>query len=272
MINVPIVFADSRILKHDTKQNANCDTVGAGSPVSDSNPSTGTLLIRKSCVISGGGSCPGNPSFNVQVTGNNAQTTSFSISNVGGQSVTLGGGSFTVREAAAFGFTPSFSGDCMQTAAGSGEATGTISSGQQLTCTITNTIGHAPLPGVLLVNKVCVIPSGGSCQDSFNVQVTGNNPQPSSFSLSNGNSQAVGLKSGVFTVSEDSVSGFTTSFSGDCTQSSSNSQETTGTIAAGQHLTCTITNTAVPATGTLTVNKICVESSNPGDCERTGTG
>ena len=272
MINVPIVFADSRILKHDTKQNANCDTVGAGSPVSDSNPSTGTLLIRKSCVISGGGSCLGNPSFNVQVTGNNAQTTSFSISNGGGQSVTLGGGSFTVREAAAFGFTPSFSGDCMQTAAGSGEATGTISSGQQLTCTITNTIGHAPLPGVLLVNKVCVTPSGGSCQDSFNVQVTCNNPQPSSFSLSNGNSQAVGLKSGVFTVSEDSVSGFTTSFSGDCTQSSSNSQETTGIIAAGQHLTCTITNTAVPATGTLTVNKICVESSNPGDCERTGTG
>ena len=168
MINVPIVFADSRILKHDTKQNANCDTVGAGSPVSDSNPSTGTLLIRKSCVISGGGSCPGNHSFNAQVTGNNAQTTSFSISNVGGQSVTLGGGSFTVRDAAAFGFTPSFSGDCMQ--------------------------------------------------------------------------------------------------------SSSNSQEATGTSAAGQHLTCTITNTAVPATGTLTVNKICVESSNPGDCERTGTG
>src|SRR6185312_13576706 len=83
MINVPIVFADSRILKHYTKQNANCDTVGAGSPVSDSNPSTGTLLIRKSCVISGGGSCPGNPSFNVQVTGNNAQTNSFSISNGG---------------------------------------------------------------------------------------------------------------------------------------------------------------------------------------------
>ena len=41
----------------------------------------------------------------------------------------------------------------MQTAAGSGEATGTISSGQQLTCTITNTIGPAPLPGVLLAIK-----------------------------------------------------------------------------------------------------------------------
>jgi hypothetical protein len=160
----------------------------------------------------------------------------------------------------------------MQTAAGSGEATGTISSGQQLTCTITNTIGPAPLPGVLLVNKVCVIPGGGSCQDSFNVQVTGNNAQPSSFSLSNGNSQAVGLKSGSFTVSEDSTPGFTTSFLGDCTQSSSKSQEATGTIAAGQHLTCIITNTTVPAPRTLTVNKVCVEPADPGDCEKSGVG
>lgn len=116
-----------------------------------------------------------------------------------------------------------------------------------------------------------MIPSGGSCQDSFNVQVTGNNAQPSSFSISNGNSQAVGLKSGSFTVSEDSTPGFTTSFSDDCTQSSSNSQEATGTIAAGQHLTCTITNTAV-RTAVLTVNKVCVEPANPGDCEKSGVG
>ena len=32
----PVVFADSRILKQDTNQNANCDTVGADSSVSDS--------------------------------------------------------------------------------------------------------------------------------------------------------------------------------------------------------------------------------------------
>ena len=34
--NVPTVFADSRILKQETKQNANCDTVGGDSTVSDS--------------------------------------------------------------------------------------------------------------------------------------------------------------------------------------------------------------------------------------------
>jgi len=80
-------------------------------------------------VISGGGSCPGKPSFNVQVTANNAQTTSFSISNGGSQSVTLGGGSFIVRKAAAFGFTPSFFGDCMQSSSNSQEATGTSAAG-----------------------------------------------------------------------------------------------------------------------------------------------
>ena len=103
-------------------------------------------------MISAGGSCPGKPSFNVQVTANNAQTTSFSISNGGSQSVTLGGGSFIVRKAAAFGFTPSFFGDCMQSSSNSQEATGTIAAGQHLTCTITNTAVLAT--GTLTVNKV----------------------------------------------------------------------------------------------------------------------
>ena len=34
--NIPTIFADSKILKQDTKQNGNCDTVGADSTVSDS--------------------------------------------------------------------------------------------------------------------------------------------------------------------------------------------------------------------------------------------
>jgi hypothetical protein len=41
-------------------------------------------------------------------------------------------------------------------------------------------------------------------------------------------------------------------------------------VQQGQHLTCTITNTAIPATGTLTVNKVCLEPANPGDCEKSG--
>ena len=155
------VFADSRFLGQSTKQTANCDTVGADSPVSDS---------------------------------------------------------------------------CNQRAANN------INNG------VPKTSGAAaPITGTLTVNKVCVEVSGGaSCQGSFNLRVTGTNPQPSSsFSLSNGGSHSVTLGPGSFTVSEDSVSGFTTSFSGDCMQSSSNPQEATGNLAAGQHLTCTITNSAL---------------------------
>jgi hypothetical protein len=65
-----MVFADSRLIKQDTKQTANCDTVGADSPVSNScNQSaanivsngvsktavtperTGTLLVKFVCDI-----------------------------------------------------------------------------------------------------------------------------------------------------------------------------------------------------------------------------
>jgi len=81
------VFADSRLIKQDINQNASCETVGANSPVSNScnqraannvnngvprtggaaAPTTGTLIINKVCVTStGGGPCPGNPSFGVQ--------------------------------------------------------------------------------------------------------------------------------------------------------------------------------------------------------------
>ena len=49
------------------------------------------------------------------------------------------------------------------------------------------------------------------------------------------------LGSGPFTVTvENPTPGFTTSFSGDCKQTTPGSQEATGTIAAGQFLTCNI--------------------------------
>jgi hypothetical protein len=97
-------------------------------------PPTGTLQVAKIC----------NPSckfteFGITVMGNNAQPSSFNIGDGQTQAVTLGPGSFTVHEDSS-GFTPTFTGDCTQTAPGSFEATGTISAGQTLHCTITNTL------------------------------------------------------------------------------------------------------------------------------------
>jgi hypothetical protein len=109
------------------------NNVNNGEPETPIKPeTTGTLVIIKSCRL-----CPSTFSFSVQVTGNNPNPSSFTLSNGQSQSVTLGPGSFTVNEVPVPGFfPPSFSGDCRE--AGSSRATGTISAGQHLTCTILN--------------------------------------------------------------------------------------------------------------------------------------
>ena len=111
--NVSSVFADSRLLKQDTKQAANCDSAGAGSPLSGScneraannvingiltAGTPGTLLINELCF---GVSCPHFP-FNIIVTGNNPQPSSFSFRGPSNsQLVTLGPGSFEITESTA---------------------------------------------------------------------------------------------------------------------------------------------------------------------------
>jgi hypothetical protein len=91
-----------------------------------------------------------------------------------------------------------------------------------------------------------MVVGGGPCTEiperMFSITVTDNNPQPSTFALANGDSQLVTLGPGTYTVTENVPFGFTIAFSGDCTQSVPLSSAT-GTISAGQHQTCTITNT-----------------------------
>lgn len=155
-IDVPTVLADSRILKQDTKQNANCATVGAGSPVSDScnqkttnnvnngvlrttgtSETTGTLLVTEFCNFSSQQPCPGTVFF-WDITGDNPQPPSFSLSNGESQLITLGPGSFVITLAGIFNFpglqgNPIVTGDCLLQTDG---ITGTITAGQHLTCTI----------------------------------------------------------------------------------------------------------------------------------------
>ena len=146
----PVVFADSRILKQDTNQNANCDTVGADSSVSDScnqaaannvsngvprttgtsgsHPTTGILRIAcGSSVLA----CPGP----IQLTGNNPQPSTI-LCLICIIDITIGPGPFTVTAENTFGVTVSFSGDCSPTAPGSLQATGTIVAGKFQTCNI----------------------------------------------------------------------------------------------------------------------------------------
>jgi hypothetical protein len=77
-----------------------------------------------------------------------------------------------------------------------------------------------------------VLNNPNSISSAFTVTVTGNNPQPYSFSLSSISPQFVKLDPGSFAVSIDT--GYPHSYSKDCT----------GTISAGQNLSCTIHITA----------------------------
>ena len=69
----------------------------------------------------------------------------------------------------------------------------------------------------------------------FVIHVTGNNPTPANFNASSTGTD-VTLGSGSFSVTEAPSAVFNPSFSSECS----------GSIAAGQHLTCTITNTPKP--------------------------
>jgi hypothetical protein len=89
--------------------------------------------------------------------------------------------------------------------------------------------------------KVIKIVSGRTTgtPSNFTMHATGNNPIPANFAGSSAGIN-VTLGAGAFAVTETGpTSAFNTTTTGDCT----------GTIASGQHLTCTITNTA----------KTCVE-------------
>ena len=100
--------------------------------------------------------------------------------------------------------------------------------------------GEPPEGGTLLIEKICF--GGGECRIPFGIRVIGNNPQPDLFFLASGESQLVTLGPGPFSIQEGSTFGVTTFFSGDCDQTAPGSNEATGTINAGQQLTCTITN------------------------------
>jgi hypothetical protein len=93
-----------------------------------------------------------------------------------------------------------------------------------------------PGTGTLLVIKkvVCKDDKEDNCPPplkDFTITVTGNNPTPPSFPGSTGTLVTLGV--GPYQVHETPLKGFDVSFSADCT----------GTIAAGDQKTCTVTNT-----------------------------
>src|SRR5438445_8250009 len=112
-----------------------------------------------------------------------------------GTPVTVKAGSYAVTEDAVAGYSGVPSSDC----------TGTLSPGDNKTCTITNT-DVAPK---LTVIKTVVNNSGGTkTAGDFTMTVTGNTPTPGSFPGSAAGT-VVTLKAGAYSVGESSVTGYT---------------------------------------------------------------
>ena len=113
---------------------------------------------------------------------------------------------------------------------------------------ITGESQSTPNKATLIVTKevICSAPTicGGFTPNTFNIQVTGNNPSPSFFKGSD-TGTTVTLGPGNYKISETLPPGsaFDAAFAGDCQKDGSLSA--TGNINAGETQKCTITNTFV---------------------------
>src|SRR6266545_396508 len=153
------------------------------------------------------------------------------------------GNNYTIIEATVAGWTLSLANPpCVVTSPnnGSSSASGSTVSinlreGENLTCTFTNTRQAAHL----IVIKHVVNDNGGTAVASaFTMSVTGSSPSPASFAGAESPGTTVTLSPGSYSVSETGPSGYSSSFSADCS----------GSIAAGQTKTCTVTNDDQAAT------------------------
>ncbi len=108
-------------------------------------------------------------------------------------------------------------------------ATVNLKEGEDWTCTYTN----QQRAGTLIVLKHVINDNGGTATaSSFTMTVSGDSPSPASFPGAESPGTTVTLSPGSYGVTESGLAGYSPSYSADCS----------GTIAAGQTKTCTVTN------------------------------
>ncbi len=172
--------------------------------------------------------------FTMNVTGTNVSTPSFPGSEAG-TTVTLNAGAYSVDENTVAGYAKGLGTNC----------SGTIALGESKTCTVTNNDNAASLT----VIKHVINDNGGTkAASNFTMQVTGSNVSTPSFP-GNESGTTVTLNAGAFSVDEASMFGYAKSLGTDCS----------GTIANGEHKTCTVTNNDIQPK--LTVTKIVVNDN-----------
>src|SRR5918995_265765 len=218
---------------------------------------TGKIIVTTKVNNEGGGDK--KPSdFTITVSGNNPTPSSFAGS-TSGTTVQLSPGKYKVTES---GSTTNYNSTL------SNGCSGTIREGETNECTITNTYSVSPPPpppapppvttGKIIVTKKVNNEGGGDKKPSdFTITVNGNNPTPSSFAGSSSGT-TVTLNPGRYSVTENLLSGYTSSMSGDCSGTIDNTGETNE---------CTITNVYQPedTSAQLIVIKNVIDNSNNDD-------
>jgi hypothetical protein len=189
-----------------------------------------TLIVIKHVINDNGGTTVAS-SFTISVAGSSPSPASFPGAESPGTTVNLNAGAYSVSETGPSGYSSSFSADC----------SGSIAAGETKTCTVTN---DDVQPRLTVVKHVVNNFGGTAVASNFTMNVSAVNPSLASFAGSESGT-TISLDAGLYTVSEIIVSGYSLSLSADCS----------GSIAAGQTKTCTITNSDIAPT--ITVNKIC---------------
>ena len=145
------------------------------------------------------------------VTGSNPSPASFDGAAAPGTAVTLDPGAYSVDASGPAGYSSTVSADCA----------GTIAAGETKTCTITND----DQPATLIVTKHVINDNGGGAEASdFTLDSGGTDDSPDDFAGAEAPGTTVTLDAGSYNVTESGPSGYTASFSTDCS----------GTIALGE--------------------------------------
>ncbi|MGD1839211.1 MAG: YncE family protein, partial [Nitrososphaeraceae archaeon] len=182
--------------------------------------------------------------FTITVYGNDPKPSTFPGSSKG-VSVNLIKGSYSVAVDGPSDYSTSYSSKCL----------GTMTSGAQITCTITSEYNPDYKPGTLIVITDVVNNNNADDEDTkkvkpsaFTIKVKGNNPSPKSFPGRSGDGISVSLYPGKYSVSEKGPNGYDTSFSKNCE----------GKIKAGEVKVCNISNSAIPLKPIIPQTKLSV--------------
>jgi cytoskeletal protein RodZ len=166
---------------------------------------TATLIVIKHVINDNGGTATA-ANFTLDSGGTNDSPDDFAGAESPGTTVTLDPGSYGVTETGPTGYSASFSADC----------SGSIAAGQTKTCTVTNNDQAA----TLIVIKHVINDNGGTATAaSFTLDSGGTNDSPDNFAGAEAPGTTVTLDAGSYGVTETGPSGYTASFSADCSGS-----------------------------------------------------